>query len=797
MNRLQDLHTRLEFDKVCDIIGRDALSDEARQRIIALPFLSSHDEIQLALDRVIELADILRHEENFPLEIWEIKRDLEVASVDGNYLQCDGLVRIASTLAASRRLRQFVENRSEKYPSLWIVAHDIHVLRPLEKSIAGKIDFEAFEVKSAASPELSRLRKEIQRMQARARKSMESLFRQAAASGYLQDSVLNLKDGRLVFPLKLEHKGKVKGLVHDQSASGATLFVEPLESVEMNNEIHRLKGQELREIERILKELTSRVRFELEAIIQNLSILIEFDFLHAKAVFSKRFDCVKPALNSKNLIRIVSGKHPLLLVHKKDGQAVVPLDMEIGPQTNTVVISGPNAGGKSVALKTVGLLALMTHSGVPIPAHEDSSLPVFDGIFADIGDYQSIENDLSTFTSHIRNIRRILEAAGERSLVLLDEIGVGTDPDEGSALSIALLEMLTKRGCQTVVTTHHGSLKAFAYNTPHVQNGSMEFDASTLRPTFRFKAGVPGSSYALEISKRLGLPGSMLKRSHELLGSEKHDLERLILDLEGKTQATDLLSERLGQEQRHLDDLKKLYEGRLDSIKQEGRRLKQEALHDSQQILSQSNAVVEQAVREIREKQAGRETVAKARKSIEAQQHDVTQKLKAVTRAGGPATPDSQQQPAAIEAGAEVLWQAQKQVGRIVEVQDGGAKVLLQLGNMKVWVPSAELSAAPRSKTRTRQASGTVRVEAEAKDSVLPEIDVRGQSLDDATRIVDKFLDDALLASWEQVRIIHGKGTGVLRKGLTAYLDKHPRVRSHEMGAWNAGDLGVTIAKLD
>ncbi|MFQ5649596.1 MAG: endonuclease MutS2 [bacterium] len=788
-----DLHKRLEFDKIITLLKQETLSALAADKFERLAFMTGQGEIETHLSRVSELVHLLEQDAPFPLQLWDIGADLEVAAVPGGLLPCDGLIRIANTLSASRKVRVYFERRKETYPHLRQVAQDITLLQEIETAVADQIDFQASEVKSSASPKLSRLRKEIQRLEQKARKALEHLFKQVSEKGYLQEPVMTLKDGRLVFPVKIANKGKVRGLVHDQSASGATVFVEPLESIEFNNEIQSLRREEQREVERILRALTALIYPELQAIRDNLSILAEFDFIHAKARFARTFDCVQPSFNTGSVIDIIAGKHPLLLVHRKEGQEVVPLNLEIGEGANTLVITGPNAGGKSVALKTVGLLALMVQCGIPIPAHPDSTLPVFKKIFADIGDYQSIEQDLSTFTSHIKNIQTIVTDADEHSLVLLDEIGVGTDPDEGAALSIAVLEALTARGSLTIVTTHHGNLKAFAYNTPGVENGSMEFDVATLLPTFRFKAGIPGSSYALEISRRLGLPEAILSRSRALLGSEKHKLERLILDLDRKTQASERLARSLEIEKTRLQGLTNLYQEKVDSFKEEARALKRKALEDARHILDRSNAIVEQVVKEIKEKEADRLAITSVKERLKSQKDTIEQGLKKlVTEAPvveRHAEPD-------LAIGREVLWRKQNRTGKVIALQDDGAKALLELGNIKIWVGVKELAAPPERQAREARRS-TVSIQTEAKDTVLPEIDVRGQTLDDATGIVDKFLDDALLAGWSQVRIIHGKGTGVLRKGLASFLDDHARVKSHKMGAWNEGDLGVTIAELD
>jgi len=358
------------------------------------------------------------------------------------------------------------------------------------------------------------------------------LFKVYSGKGYLQDDLVALKDDRHTFPVKSQYKNIVKSLVHDQSSTGATLFIEPLESIELNNEITRLKVDENRKIERILKNLTNLVHKDLPGIEQSITVLAQLDFIHAKAIFSRNLTCTQPALNENNYIRISNGRHPLLLLHKDKAEDVVALDLKIDENIQTVIITEPNTDSKTVTLKTVDLFSLMMQSGMPIPADPDSNMPIFENIFVDIGDFQSIEQDLSTFTSHMQKVHTILENASKRSLVLVDEIGIGTDPDENASLAVAFLEELTKRNCLTIMTTHHNALKSFAYETPGVENGSMEFNIETLQPVYKFRIRVPGSSYAIEIANRLGISKSVLNRSRELLGTEKSNLEKLILELE-------------------------------------------------------------------------------------------------------------------------------------------------------------------------------------------------------------------------------------------------------------------------
>lgn len=786
-----ELFSLLEFDKVVAHLKQLTISEMASERFDDLPYMSEKAAIERTLTETTELQAVLEHDSPFPLQqLWDVRADLETAAIEGHFLKPHALIFIAQNLQTSWQVRIFLQKRAELYPSLWKHAEQIANLKHLEAEILAKIDPQTRELRDSASPKLSQIRKDIARKEEQVRRVLEAQFKTYAQRGFLQDDVVTFREGRLVLPVKLENRDRVKGLVHGHSASGSTLFIEPFEAVEINNDIHRLRGEEALEIERILRALTAALRNELPALRQNLSALIHLDFVQAKARFAKLLDCSRPALNESNAIDIVQGRHPLLAL-RKGGAGVVPLNLKMGGDIKTLVITGPNAGGKTVTLKTVGLFALMTQCGIPIPAHPDSRMPVFETMFADIGDFQSIEQDLSTFSSHVQRIQTIFTQATERSLVLIDEIGVGTDPDEGSALAVAVLEELTRRGCLTIVTTHHGALKEFAFNTAGVENGSMEFDQETLQPVYRFRMGLPGSSYALEICQRLGVAGDVLDRARQLIGAEKGNLERLIMDLEQKAQESEKLISELNIEKTRLDGLIKLYKDRYDAIIQQEKQLKEKALVEAQAIIRRANAAVEKAIKEIREGQAQHEAIRRAKQLLS----DESKKVEGGLQTISPKKPEAVQ-PLTLSSGEEVLWKKQNATGVILSERDENGKVLIQVKQLKFWVPAEEL--APASKVRReKKPAGSVSIHAETKSAVLPEINLLGNTLEEAVAKVDKFLDDALLAGWSQVRIIHGKGTGALRKGIAEFLEKHPRVKSKKIGAWNEGDLGVTVVELD
>jgi DNA mismatch repair protein MutS2 len=593
--------------------------------------------------------------------------------------------------------------------------------------------------------------------------------------------------------LKDEYRQRVPGLVHDESASGRTLFVEPMESVEMNNRIRQLQSAEREEIERILLELSNRLRLHLASLQTNLARLVQLDIIHAKARFSRQLDCAAPQLQSNGQLKLVNARHPVLLLtasRRKNRESVVPLNLELGGETVTLILTGPNAGGKTVTLKTVGLLALMTLCGLHIPAQADSQIPIFRDIFVDIGDRQSIEEDLSTFTSHMARVVEIIRQTREGDLVLMDEIGSGTDPEAGAALAMAVLLELTQRRCMTMVTTHHGALKTFAHETSGVANGSMAFDNETLRPTYQFRPGVPGASYAFEIAERLGLQKEVIAGANQFVGKEKGHIENLLSELDAKLMEQRRTAENLKLEETRFAALAKLYEERVNALKAQEREIKQKALAESEAILQHANATIEKAVREIREQAASREAIQSAKKELQAVQNAVSQeKRRLITPPPMPDMPLQEVQP-----GLKVKWLKQNAVATVLESPDSSRRVLVEVGSLRARVPLAEL--------RLFDAPLPAKLEALPKmrgfdsSAQLPEIDLRGMRVDEALEAVDKFLDNALLAGWNEVRLIHGKGTGALRQSITDFLKKHLQTQRFHDAPYGEGDVGVTVVEL-
>jgi DNA mismatch repair protein MutS2 len=520
-------------------------------------------------------------------------------------------------------------------------------------------------------------------------------------------------------------------------------------------------------------------------LLEALEALADIDAVHARAKYSIEILGAAPVVTGEGPLRLVQARHPLLLaIHGRD--RTVPLDLELGGTHDTLVISGPNAGGKSVAMKAVGLLALMVQAGLHIPAADGTAMRVFRRFFVDIGDEQSIESDLSTFSSHLAHLKEIVEEADRESLVLIDEIGAGTDPAEGGAIAAAVLEILSRRGACTIATTHQGYLKGFAYESPRVENGAMEFDQESLRPTYRFRAGIPGSSYALEMADRLGFDRTFMDRCRSLLGEEQHRLERLIADLESSAQRHRVDAEEMTRQKERAEQLAREYETRIGALSREIRELKRKAVEEAQEILNRANAVIEQSVRQIREAGAEKSVTRGVREEVAKLREELAGERKSLE----PETPAAA---LAIEVGSPVSLSDGGEAGEVVSVAPDRKSAVVVFGNVKMRVPVEDLRPARRRAARAGTETGVV---AEKLATARRELDLRGLTGDEALPMIDKFLDDAILSGLNRVDIVHGKGTGALRKKVTEFLSTHPRVRSFRLGEWNEGGMGNTVVEL-
>jgi DNA mismatch repair protein MutS2 len=778
---------KLEFEAVKARVLHYAESEPGRRLLADLLPSTSLSTVREQLARVTEMKRLLVEEDAVPLEgIHAVRPALQKSGVEGATLQPRELLQIAALLRVSRALRAFAAKRQTDCPMLWELAEPLHADKVVEFNIEQAID-ESEAVKAGASRELQAIRRSIAEKYESLKKRLQGILKNVSTQGFSQDEIITTREGRMVIPVKAEFKGHVPGFIHSASSSGATVFIEPADTLDLNNEIRSLQFQEQREVERILRVLTGQVAAIRDPLLLSLEMLARIDSVHARAKYSIEVLGSEPVIATDGPLRLVSARHPLL-VQKHGYRSTVPLDLELGAGYRTLVISGPNAGGKSVAMKTVGLLVLMAQAGLHIPAGDGTRLPMFDAILVDIGDDQSIENDLSTFSSHLRNLRGIADAAGERTLVLIDEIGAGTDPAEGGALAAAMLEHLTQKHAWTIATTHHGTLKAFAYEAEGVENGAMEFDRATLTPTYRFRSGIPGSSYAIEMASRLGFSRGLLGRTRELLGVQQSRLDGLIGELEASAQQSRKEMEELRTEKARVDRLIGEYETKIRSQAAELRETKRRALEEARDIVAGANAMIERSVREIRETSAQKETVKHLRDDVDRLRQEIRRQEETVVP-----EPAVASEPEAVAGGSTVRLKAGTDTGEVLSISADGKQAVVVFGAVKMKVPVKDLVVAPRGHHAAPRRQEPV---VDLQKPVARELDVRGLSGEEALPLVDKFIDDAVLAGLHRVDIIHGKGTGVLRKKVGEFLTSHPRVKGFHIAEWNEGGTGATVVEL-
>ncbi|MBU4485907.1 MAG: endonuclease MutS2, partial [Candidatus Delongbacteria bacterium] len=693
------------------------------------------------------------------------------------------LYNIASTMGVARSIFVFMHTKKEKYPYLYEICEDIEVFEDIEQNIFKAVD-EDGTVLDSASRDLKNIRSSIQITQNKLRKKTADVFDAYNHAGYTRDGEITIRDGRFVIPVKADKRNKVKGIVIDESASGNTVFIEPLEAIEINSEMEKLIRRERKEIERIIRALSTEVFHIKNELLSNLEILAEIDVIYSKAKFSVKYFCRHPKINNKNIINVYYGRHPLLLdTHGEKG--VVPLDLEIGEKYNSLVITGPNAGGKTVTLKTVGLFCLMIKAGMHIPAQSNSNIGIFSEIYTDIGDGQSIENDLSTFSSHVTKISKILKARSKDTLVLLDEIGASTDPAEGASLSMAILTELTKRKFITLATTHQGILKSFAYKTDGVENGSMEFDKKNITPTYKFRSGIPGSSYAFEISKRHGLPQYIIDNAKKFISNEKEDLEGLISELDEKITSYNNLLRHSKSVNQQLGELKDLYNKKYEDISKNEKKILKEAAKKAQAIIDNSNKAIENAVAEIRSSNADKKVVKDVRSEIEVEKKKIEVFLSK--------EPEIQKKAFSgeIKAGMEVNLANFSSTGIIESIS--GNSIEVSVGSMKLKVKRNDILGVVE---REEAVNVNIKFNPSEDNAVSLRLDLRGKRGDEAVLLVERHIENMMLNNITYSEIVHGKGQGILSKLINDFLEKSPYIKRKKFGEYGEGDYGVTVIEL-
>lgn len=776
----------LEFNKVKDKLKTYAITESGKNLVEKLTPYKSIYEVKNKLEESNEALDILIRKGAPPFEgLFDTREALERVG-KGGVLTAGQLLRVGGMLRCSRRFKEYIERKDEElsYKHLEDLAFVLTPLKKLESDIENAIVSEE-EISDKASGTLYGIRRSLKEKNSSVREKINSIVR--SNSKYLQDSLYTMRGDRYVIPVKAEYKGAVPGLVHDQSSTGATLFIEPMSLVNLNNEIKELMLKEKAEIERILSELSSKVYENFEEAKNNYKILTELDFIFAKGKYASKLNAVIPAVRDDRSFDIIGGKHPLI-----DPKVVVPSDIYLGEEFTTLMITGPNTGGKTVTLKTVGLLHLMALSGLLIPARDGSAVAFFNEIFADIGDEQSIEQSLSTFSSHMTNIVSILEEADEDSLVLFDELGSGTDPTEGAALAVAVIETLKNRGARLIATTHYSELKGYALRTVGVENSSVEFDIETLRPTYRLLIGIPGKSNAFEISKRLGLSEEVILKAKDYMSKENLQFEDLIRDLQEKSIIANKDARESKRIKEEADELKKKYEEKLQKLDKVRDKAYEEARREAKEIISRAKDEADEIVKAMRElekmgiAEGGRNRLEAERRKLKESLEEKEAAMVKVRESNGEVIKK-------VTLGMEAFLPSLNQRVIVISMPDNKGEVQVEAGIMKINVKLKDLRKVEVTPTKKEKKKRELKLNLKSVES---RIDLRGMDAEEACYRTDKYLDEAYMANLGEVTVVHGKGTGVLRKAINDMLKRHPHVKSYRLGVYGEGGDGVTIVEL-
>ena len=774
----------LEFDKIKAQLMEHVSSSLGRNKVEELIPSTDYNEVVRWQEETDEAAKVYRMRGTIPLDgIYDIGAHVKRSSI-GGMLSPIELNHVASTVHTSRQMKRFIEefHEEEAVPILFTLTDSIMVLAELEEEIKMAID-EQGSVLDSASDTLRTLRNQLRRNEAKVREKLESMIRSSNAQKMLSDSIITIRNDRYVIPVKQEYRGNYGGIVHDQSASGQTLFIEPQSVVTLNNELQGIRVKEQQEIDRILTQLTALVAQNEEELLHIVTVLADIDFMFAKAKYAHRLKASKPKINDEGKIVLLKAKHPLI-----PPEVVVANDIILGDTYKSIVITGPNTGGKTVTLKTVGLCTLMAQAGLQIPVLDGSEMGVFKSVYADIGDEQSIEQSLSTFSSHMVNIVGILEKVDHESLVLFDELGAGTDPQEGAALAISILDEVNKRGARVIATTHYPELKAYGYNRESVVNASVEFDIETLSPTYRLLIGVPGRSNAFEISKRLGLKEDVIETARSHVSEDSNKIENMIASLEESRRqaerehedAKDLLKQA---EMLHRDLQKQIME-----YYEKKETLQEKAKKEAKEIMEDAKKEAEAVISDLRKMQLEKRAEIKEHELIDARKRleDATPQIEIKKQQAATNTNH------VYQPGDEVKVLTFNQKGQLLEkVSDKEWQV--QIGIMKMKVKEKDLEFIKAPKVVETKPLATIK----GRDyHVSLELDLRGERFENALARVEKYIDDSLLAGYPRVSIIHGKGTGALRSGVQEYLKNHRAVKRIRFGEAGEGGSGVTVVEF-
>ncbi len=778
----------LEYNKIIEHMKTFCFSEMGRDRLGAIEPWSDAKIIESKQKETAEAFSMIIRRGRMPFgAFYDVNKYIQTARI-GSYLIPKQLLEVADSLRTTRRVKQYIQDDTYDgiHEILDSIASGIISARHIEEEIDRCIEGEG-EISDHASPKLANIRRGIESKNDSIRTRLQGIITSPNIQKYLQDSLITIRDDRFCIPVKQEFRNQVPGMIHDRSSSGSTLFIEPMSVVNINNELKELKLKEEAEIERILYEITALVGEAADSIVNNQSLMIELDIIFAKARYASEINGVEPIISTDGFTHIKKGRHPLIPANE-----VVPTDVWIGKDFKTLLITGPNTGGKTVTLKTLGLLTLMAQSGFHIPSNHGTKINVYREIFADIGDEQSIEQSLSTFSSHMKNLIGILANAGYGDLVLLDELGAGTDPTEGAALAIAVIEHLYAKSVTTIATTHYSELKHYALTKEGVENASVEFDIKTLSPTYRLLIGIPGKSNAFEISSKLGLTDSVIEKAKKYLKRENIEFEEILTKIQEDRQTAEEDRDEALRIRIEAEKMKKSYNDKYGRLQEQREKELNKAKEEARKIIKEAKISAEALIKELRK--AGSASSKEANKLIDDTRKAIKGKLEETYDGMGDVAVNTEIKPEDLRPGLSVLILTINQEGTVVTAPDRNGDLTVQAGIMKINVNYKNLKLLGKAKARME--SRIQNLTKSKSSSISQEIDIRGTNVEEAIYVVDKYLDDASLARLQNVRIIHGKGTGLLRQGLHAHFRKHPHVKSFKVGEFNEGGIGVTVVEI-
>ena len=832
----QNFEQKIGFDQIRQLLKIKCLSTLGEERVDQMDFSNDYNEINRRLEQVTEFVRITQEEDDFPNQyFFDVRPSLKRIRVEGMYMDEQELFDLRRSLETIRDIVRFLQQTDDEedtdndethspYPALHELAGDIMVFPQLITRINNILD-KFGKVKDNASSELLRIRRELASTTGSISRSLNNILRAAQSEGYVDKDVApTMRDGRLVIPVAPGMKRKIRGIVHDESATGKTVFIEPAEVVEANNRIRELEGEERREIIRILTEFSATVRPQVPAILQSYEFLAEIDFIRAKALLGIEFKAIKPSFENRQIIDWFEAVHPLLQMSlAKHNKKVVPLDIELNTGQRILLISGPNAGGKSVCLKTVGLLQYMLQCGMLVSMHERSHAGIFSSIFIDIGDEQSIEDDLSTYSSHLTNMKNMMKYCNEKSLILIDEFGGGTEPQIGGAIAEAVLKRFNAKKTFGVITTHYQNLKHFAEDHEGVVNGAMLYDRHEMRALFQLQIGNPGSSFAVEIARKIGLPEEVIADASEIVGSEYIQSDKYLQDIVRDKRYWETKRQNIRKREKIMEETIARYEKELEELDKSRKEILKKAREDAEQLLQESNAKIENTIRTIKEAQAEKERTRTARQELTdfrqqiedenkaAMEEKIARKMEKLRekqerkkdkKSKQASQPAVQPVPKVIplQAGDYVRIKGQTSVGQIIEINGKNAVVMFGLMKTNVKADRLEHTDAPKQTLNTAKAtfvsSETQDRMYEKKLNFKQDIDVRGMRGDEAIQAVTYFIDDAILVGVSRVRILHGTGTGILRTLIRQYLATVPGVAHFQDEHVQFGGAGITVVDL-